>query len=326
MNDDTQPASEGLAALLKAAGDPLRLEILRILQQDSYGVLELGRVLDLRQSALSYQLKVLSKAGLVVTRKEGNTVFYRRAAANGPYRTLFAELFAAADQLPLSETLLAGVQAVQAERREASREFFQRNAKRFRRYQDMIASHQDYGEAISELLTNIVPPSAANVLEVGPGEGELLPTLSEHFESVIALELSSEMLQRSQELSSKQALTNIRFFHGDTNAAVNEGLKADCITINMVLHHTPSPADVFSDLGQLLNPGGALLVTDLCRHDQSWAKEACGDQWLGFEPEDLTEWAGQAGLSEGQSQYLALKNGFKVQLRHFMKREMGDGR
>ena len=130
------------------------------------------------------------------------------------------------------------------------------------------------------------------------------------------------MLEKSQSLASKQALTNIRFFHGDTRAAVKEGLGADCITINMVLHHTPSPAEVFVDLGKLLNPGGALLVTDLCRHDQDWAKESCGDQWLGFEPEDLTEWAGQAGLSEGQSQYLALKNGFKVQLRHFVKREM----
>ena len=315
-----------LATLLNAGGDSLRLDILRILQRDSYGVLELCSIFDLRQSALSYQLKVLAKAGLVTTRKEANTVFYRRASATGLYRELLAELFAVVDQLPLREELASAIEDVQSERTEASRDFFQRNASRFHEYQDLIASHHDYSDAISGFLDGIVPPSADNVLEVGPGEGKLLPILSQRFKNVLALELSSEMLQKSKGLSDKRALTNIKFFHGDTSAAVDEGITADCITINMVLHHTPSPADVFADLGKLLNPGGALLVTDLCHHDQGWAKEACGDQWLGFEPEDLTEWAADAGLSEGQSQYLALRNGFRVQLRHFVKRETKDER
>ena len=323
MSDQTKAADDEqvdeLAALLKAAGDPLRLEILRILQRDSYGVLELCRILDMRQSALSYQLKVLARAGLVATRKEGNTVFYRRTSAGTRFKGVLAELFAAADQLPLRAALQSRVTAVQAERTAASRQFFQRNASRFHEYQDLIASHHDYGEAIVSFMGSVVPTSAANALEVGPGEGNLLSALSTRFKRVTALELSSEMLEKSQNLADKQALANVRFVHGDTSAAVKQGLCADCITINMVLHHTPSPADVFVDLGQLLNPGGALLVTDLCRHDQNWAKESCGDQWLGFEPEDLTEWAGQAGLDEGHSQYLALKNGFKVQLRPLCK-------
>ena len=323
MSDHPQTAPGGdtsdLAALLKAGGDPLRLEILRILQRDSYAVLELCRILDLRQSALSYQLKVLAKAGLATTRKEGNTVFYRRATAAGPFKALIAELFATADRLPLRNRLLAGIAAVQSERIEASRDFFQRNASRFRHYQDLIASHRDYGDAIVGFLDDIMPASATNALEVGPGEGELLAVLSERFEQVTALELSAEMLQKSKATATEQALTNIQFFHGDTSAAVNEGLSADCITINMVLHHTSSPAEVLADLGRLLNPGGTLLVTDLCHHNQGWAREACGDLWMGFEPEELSEWAARAGLHEGQSEYLALRNGFKVQLRHFVK-------
>ncbi|MCV6604426.1 MAG: metalloregulator ArsR/SmtB family transcription factor [Porticoccaceae bacterium] len=319
MSEHPHPTTETLALLLKASGDPLRLEILRILQRDSYGVLELCHILALRQSALSYQLKVLANAGLVTTRKEGNTVFYRRASTAGPLNELMAQLFTCVDQLPLQPEQQQGIETVQSERVQASREFFQRNARRFRKYQDLIASHRDYGGAITGFLDGIVPRSAANVLEIGPGEGELLPALSQRFGRVIAVELSSEMLQRSKELSSKQGLTNIDFFCGDTRAAVNEGLTADCITINMVLHHTPSPADVFADLGQLLAPGGDLLVADLCHHDQSWARDSCGDLWQGFEPEELTTWAREAGLSEGQSEYLALKNGFTVQLRHFVK-------
>ena len=87
----------------------------------------------------------------------------------------------------------------------------------------------------------------------------------------------------------------------------------------MVLHHVPSPADVFNDSAQLLKKGGTLVITDLCRHNQTWAKDSCGDLWLGFEPEDLTRWAVAAGLEESESLYLGLRNGFEIQVRRFNK-------
>jgi hypothetical protein len=62
---------------------------------------------------------------------------------------------------------------------------------------------------------------------------------------------------------------------------------------------------------------GVLLVTDLCSHDQSWARESCGDLWLGFEPSDLDKWAGDAGLNDIASIYLAQRNGFQIQVRLF---------
>jgi hypothetical protein len=58
-------------------------------------------------------------------------------------------------------------------------------------------------------------------------------------------------------------------------------------------------------------------VTDLCSHDQAWARENCGDLWLGFEPEDLSRWAKQATLTDMTSVYLAQRNGFQIQVRLF---------
>ena len=87
----------------------------------------------------------------------------------------------------------------------------------------------------------------------------------------------------------------------------------------MVLHHTASPAGVLAQLAQALAPGGSLLLTDLCAHDQAWVREACGDVWLGFTPADLADWAASAGLAEHHNLYLALRNGFRVQLRVFRK-------
>ena len=85
----------------------------------------------------------------------------------------------------------------------------------------------------------------------------------------------------------------------------------------MVLHHTPDPGQVLRDVAGCLTPGGVVLVTDLCRHDQAWARENCGDLWLGFDPGDLAQWATAAGLTDIASSYLAQRNGFQIQVRLF---------
>ena len=89
----------------------------------------------------------------------------------------------------------------------------------------------------------------------------------------------------------------------------------------MVLHHTPDPAHILQDLARHLAPGGVVLVTDLCQHDQAWARENCGDLWLGFDPQDLAAWARDAGLTDIASVYLAQRNGFQVQVRLFGHRQ-----
>ena len=69
---------DSLAAFLKAAGDPLRLEVLQVLGQNSFGVLELCEIMAIKQSGMSHHLKVLAQGGLVERRREGNSIFYRR--------------------------------------------------------------------------------------------------------------------------------------------------------------------------------------------------------------------------------------------------------
>jgi ArsR family transcriptional regulator len=137
-----------LAAQLKAAGDPLRLEVLRLLAQDSYSVLELCRIFELRQPALSHHLKVLTQAGLVNKRREGNNLFYRRAGSG----QLLQQLFASLDQLPLNPDRQTAAEQVALERAEASRRFFADYGNRFREQQELIAAYSVYGPQVAQLL------------------------------------------------------------------------------------------------------------------------------------------------------------------------------
>jgi ArsR family transcriptional regulator len=324
---DAQIAVEDIARLCKASGDRLRLEILQLLRRDSVAVQELCALLDMRQPALSHHLKVMGAAGLITSRREGNTIFYRRAIPDlgNPLGHAQQSLLDAMDSVETRGDLAHGLQLLRSEREQSSREFFRQNADKFRAQQDLIASYEQYAGTVVETLASAPLSSHRKVLEVGPGDGAFLCELSPRFERVIALDNAETMLDKSRQRATAEGFENIEFIHGDTGHQRLADLAADCIVVNMVLHHTPAPAEIFSDLTAALGEEGVLLVTDLCRHDQDWARDACGDLWLGFEPEELARWAQAAGLREIAGAYLAQRNGFQVQVRLFGHRTVQQG-
>jgi len=325
----SEGVSTSLLAFCKATAEQQRLDILRVLSRDSFGVLELCRIFDCKQSSISHHLKILSNGELVLKRREGNSIFYHRAlshrgegAEQGEFAELQKELYNSIDQQPLSEAVKQRLLVIKKERAESSESFFRLNADKFRQQQEQVAAYELYGPNIKDLLASSFDESikeAAIVLEVGPGEGEFLEALSQLFNQVIALDNSEEMLQKAQKFASSRKLTNIGFIKGDTRATGIETYPVDCVVMNMVLHHIPSPADVFFDLARVLDKSGQLFITELCSHDQSWVKSSCGDLWLGFDPIELGHWAQNAGFQEGESIYLAQRNGFRVQIRQFIK-------
>lgn len=310
-----------LAQLCKGTGDPLRLEVLRALKTDSFGVLELCDIFQMKQPAMSHHLKVLAKAGAVSTRREGNSIFYRRTLADQgtPEGQLLAALFSAIDQVALSDATAHRIHGIKEAREALAREFFDRHAEQFREQQELIALFDQYAESVKDLLLQTNPHKKQTALEIGPGEGAFLATLADLFQQVVAIDISKEMLEKAESLRQQAALTNVQLLQADTEDAVQQGIRVDRIICNMVLHHVPSPADVFEDCAKLLNTDGALIVADLCRHDQDWAKQSCGDLWLGFDPEELTDWANDAGLVSTDSLYVGLRNGFQIQVRRFDK-------
>ena len=299
----------------------MRLEILRCLKTDSFGVMELCEIFDTKQPAMSHHLKVLAKAGTVTTRREGNSIFYRRMLAdlNIPQGQLLTALYSAIDQVALNDTTANRIEAIKQEREEVAREFFDRHAEQFREQQELIALFDQYAESVRDLLLQTNPHKGHTALEIGPGEGAFLATLAELFQQVAAIDISREMLDKAEALRQQEALDNVQLLQADTEDAVKQGIQVDRIVCNMVLHHVPSPADVFEDCAKLLKANGALIVADLCRHDQDWAKNSCGDLWLGFDPEELTDWARDAGLVSADSLYVGLRNGFQIQVRRFDK-------
>ncbi len=75
-----QPIAEELSFLggFQALSDPIRLQVLELLRTKELCVGELCDALGgIAQSKLSFHLKVLKQAGLIVGRQEGRWVYYR---------------------------------------------------------------------------------------------------------------------------------------------------------------------------------------------------------------------------------------------------------
>lgn len=102
------------AEFFKTLGHPARIRVLELLVQRDQSVGELQREVGLELSHLSQQLAVLRRAGVVVTRKQGNSVIYSLASPD------MAELLAVArkvltgllnDQVDLLKDLKASTRA-----------------------------------------------------------------------------------------------------------------------------------------------------------------------------------------------------------------------
>ena len=87
MPDETELYD--LAELFKVFGDSTRIRILFVLFEAEVCVCDLAAALNMTQSAISHQLRILKQNKLVKNRREGKSVFY--SLADDHVRTIIAQ-------------------------------------------------------------------------------------------------------------------------------------------------------------------------------------------------------------------------------------------
>jgi len=78
-----------LAELFKVFGDSTRIRILYVLFEAELCVCDIAQTLNMTQSAISHQLRILKQSKLVKNRREGKQVFY--SLADDHVRTMIAQ-------------------------------------------------------------------------------------------------------------------------------------------------------------------------------------------------------------------------------------------
>ena len=277
--------------VFKALGDEARLRILRAVEIAELSVAEIVDALKMPQSSVSRHLKPLRDSGLLETRREGTSVYYRRGPVfqDVSFSRLMGEKLA---ELRGASRDRAAVDRAIAQRRRESVKFFDEIAGRYGSLTQPGGGWQALAAALAAGF------AGQTVADIGCGEGDLTLLLARFAKRVVAVDLSMQMLRVVQERSAEAGLARcVSVEKGDLEKLPLDSDSIDAAFVSQVLHHATRPEQALSEAARILKPGGRLILLDLATHDQEWVRAEWADQWLGFDERKLRGWLAAAGLT-----------------------------
>jgi ArsR family transcriptional regulator len=283
-----QPARVDLFRLL---GDEDRLRLLALCAEEELTVGELASLIGESQPQVTKKTQPLREAGLLTARRDGTRTLLRAQILPD---VIVGAALEEGRMLCTRDGSLARIAGVVAQREEVARRFF-----------DQAAPEPEPAPADRELLgwlPILAPllPHHALAVDVGTGEGTLLPLLSPLFERVVAVDRSPARLARCGARIAQWGLPNVRLREGDVEdpALVQEIADrggADVVVMARVLRYAARPQDVVAAAARLIRGGGHVIVVDYLPHDDESLREH-GDVWLGFPPDKLRAHLAAAAL------------------------------
>lgn len=285
------------ADLFRLLGDEDRLRLLALCDTEELTVGELATLLDESQPQITRKSQPLRDAGLLHARRDGTRTLLRAEIQSDAIITAALD---AGRALCLAEGRLARVSVVVAQREETARQLFA-EAKGTESVDGSPAA--DVGlSALLPWLSILSPllPGHALAVDVGTGEGDLLPLLSPVYDRVIAVDRSAGRLARAAQKVTALGLPNVRLREAEIDDSnlrqeIARGGGADLVVLARVLHHAARPQDLVTAAAGLLRRGGHLLVVDHPPHGDERLRER-GHVWLGFESAKLRLFLEGAGL------------------------------
>src|SRR2546423_1768215 len=109
-----------------------------------------------------------------------------------------------------------------------------------------------------------LPPHSENALEIGCGIGEFARLLATRARSVVAIDLSPQMIRLAKSRSANYQ--NIEYLQGDVMRLSLPAEGYDCIVSMATLHHLPL-GEVLLKMKDALKPDGVLIIHDLVAAD-----------------------------------------------------------
>jgi ubiquinone/menaquinone biosynthesis C-methylase UbiE/DNA-binding transcriptional ArsR family regulator len=283
------PVAPPLLDSLSALADATRCRMLTVVESHELTVSELCTVLQLPQSTVSRQLKILSDAGWLASRRDGTSRYYTLALDDESRAQVWritreqmgTQPGAAQDQRRLERVLKL--------RTAASQKFFATTAGQW----DLVRQDLFGRDFLSLSLLSLLDDGWV-VGDLGCGTGLATEAIAPHVGRVIGVDASEEMLGAAK--TRLAGLRNVDWRVGSLEALPIKDQVLDAAVLMLVLHHVPAPAAALAEAARALKPGGRLLLVDMAPHHREEYRQQMGHQWLGFSEDQVRKFLTQAGF------------------------------
>ncbi len=294
--------SRDLVAALKAAAEPTRLRILKLLSAGELNVKDLTQILGQSQPRISRHLKLLNEAGLIDRFREGSWVYFYVAdgTRGGQLVRRILDIANSADPVLVRDQERARV--VKREREAAAQAFFEAHAADWDKIRAFYVAEADVEAAILDMLG--AGPFDL-LVDLGTGTGRILELLCDRYAQGLGIDLNQAMLAYARSKLSHAGLDKAQVRHGDLYNLLLEDNAASAVVMHQVLHFLSDPARAIAEAGRVLAPGGRLLIVDFAPHALEELRERFAHERLGFATQQIEDWMRAAGLKPGHVRTLS---------------------
>jgi ArsR family transcriptional regulator len=283
------PAPSPLLDSLSALADTTRCRMLMVVEEHELTVSELCTVLQLPQSSVSRQLKILSDAGWLASRRDGTSRYYRLALDDDSRAQVWRITREEVVDRPGAGQDGRRLERVLKLRAATSQKFFASASGQWDLVRDDLFGRDFLSASLLSLLDD-----AWVVGDLGCGTGAAAAAIAPHVGRVIGVDASEEMLGAARARSS--ALRNVEWRTGSLEALPLKDGTLDVAVLMLVLHHVAAPAAALTEAFRALKPGGRVLIVDMAPHHHEDYRQQMGHVWLGFGDDQMRRFLKQAGF------------------------------
>ncbi len=217
---------ESLMGWMESLADPTRLRLLRILEGQELGVVELCAVLQAPQSTVSRHLKILADEGWLKSQRQGTNHLYRFSsdAVDSALRRLWMLVREQTDSwatVAQDRLRLASVLRDKRQEQRDSRAFFAGAATQW----DKLRSDL-YGDRFTTAAMLALLPSTSVVADLGCGTGQLAEELAPYVAKVIGVDNSPAMLKTAKKRTGD--LPNVDLRIGELRSRMTHAMPPCC--------------------------------------------------------------------------------------------------
>ena len=173
-------------------------------------------------------------------------------------------------------------------------EYFDRKAAGWEANESRRALAADVVRAVEREIGGEPRPK---LLDYGAGTGLCSIALAPKCSSILAVDITREMLSRLDEKAQAEKILNLKTCLHDLREGPIKGGRFDVILCAMTMHHVQDAGFLLKCFCSMLEPNGFLAIADLDEEDGSFHDDPTGVEHHGFRREHLVRKMMDAGLT-----------------------------